>query len=789
MITAKLKDNTILVLKNNTKNKIIEEIREKSFLNIKFMTLKELREQLYFKYDEKTIYYLINKYHYNYDVAIKYLNNLYYVEDKDYNDKKIKKLIDLKEELTKENLLYYNNLFKNSLKNRNIIIYNHYFLSKFDLKLINKLKNITNVDIYNETKEEYQHQNIYEFNTLEEEVSYVASNICKLINDGIDINNIKLCGINDEYTTTIKRIFKFFKIPISFNNSKLYATKIASDFLKNMTTNIEDALNYIKDNYNLANENICTIYNSIISIINKYVWCDNILNAKEMIIHDFKQKTININNYTNEIKIINTLEEASTNDYVFLMSFNQGIIPKTKKDEDYLNNHQKDLLEIDNTNDINKKNTEEWLYNIKHCKNLIITYKKTSHTGEFYLSSLNDELKLEIQTLDPIYNYSNMYNKIELTKSIDTLIKYNTKSKNLELLYNSYKDLDYMTYNNQYNKIDKNKLKKLINNQLILSYSALNNYYHCAFKYYLSNILKLNIYEETFYTIIGNLFHYILSICFQKDIDIESEYNKFINKQTYKFNAKELFFLNNLLEELKFVISTIKKQYEYSSLENSLYEEKIEVDKSIDNMKIIFKGFIDKIMLDSQNKIAAIIDYKTGNPDLNLNNSIYGLDLQLPVYIYLTKQKFPNIRIVGFYLQKILNSEISIDNKHTYNELKEDKLKLQGYTNNDEALINVFDSGYQASKVIKGMRTSSKGIATKKVLDDVKIDKLNNLTEEKINEAIESILNADFNINPKKVGMNNLGCNYCTYKDICFMTEKDLVNLKEHKNLDFLEEN
>ena len=789
MITAKLKDNTILVLKNNTKNKIIEEIREKSFLNIKFMTLKELREQLYFKYDEKTIYYLINKYHYNYDVAIKYLNNLYYVEDKDYNDKKIKKLIDLKEELTKENLLYYNNLFKNSLKNRNIIIYNHYFLSKFDLKLINELKKITNVDIYNETKEEYQHQNIYEFNTLEEEVSYVASNICKLINDGIDINNIKLCGINDEYTTTIKRIFKFFKIPISFNNSKLYATKIASDFLKNMTTNIEDTLNYIKDNYNLANENICTIYNSIISIINKYVWCDNILNAKEMIIHDFKQKTINTNNYTNEIKIINTLEEASTNDYVFLMSFNQGIIPKTKKDEDYLNNHQKDLLEIDNTNDINKTNTEEWLYNIKHCKNLIITYKKTSHTGEFYLSSLNDELKLEIQTPDSIYNYSNMYNKIELTKSIDTLIKYNTKSKNLELLYNSYKDLNYMTYNNQYNKIDKDKLKKLINNQLILSYSALNNYYHCAFKYYLSNILKLNIYEETFYTIIGNLFHYILSICFQKDIDIESEYNKFINKQTYKFNAKELFFLNNLLEELKFVISTIKKQYEYSSLENSLYEEKIEVDKSIDNMKIIFKGFIDKIMLDSQNKIAAIIDYKTGNPDLNLNNSIYGLDLQLPVYIYLTKQKFPNIRIVGFYLQKILNSEISIDNKHTYNELKEDKLKLQGYTNNDEALINVFDSGYQVSKVIKGMRTSSKGIATKKVLDDVKIDKLNNLTEEKINEAIESILNADFNINPKKVGMNNLGCNYCTYKDICFMTEKDLVNLKEHKNLDFLEEN
>lgn len=87
------------------------------------------------------------------------------------------------------------------------------------------------------------------------------------------------------------------------------------------------------------------------------------------------------------------------------------------------------------------------------------------------------------------------------------------------------------------------------------------------------------------------------------------------------------------------------------------------------------------------------------------------------------------------------------------------------------------------------MRTTSKGLASKKVLDDIKIDKLSNLTEDKINEAIESILNSEFDINPKRVGINNIGCNYCSYKDICFMKEEDIVNLKEYKNMEFLENN
>ena len=309
----------------------------------------------------------------------------------------------------------------------------------------------------------------------------------------------------------------------------------------------------------------------------------------------------------------------------------------------------------------------------------------------------------------------------------------------------------------------------------------MNTYYQCSFRYYLANVLKLNIYEETFYTVLGNLFHYVLSKYYKENFNLENEYNNYLNKCTYQFNSREKFFLNYLKEELKFIIETIKKQNETNSLNNILAEEKIEIDKSRDNLNITFKGFVDKIMTNDNKDIISIVDYKTGNPNLNLNNTIHGLDLQLPVYIYLAKEKFPDAKIAGFYLQKILNNEISKDFKHTYEYLKEDKLKLQGYSNKDTEILTQFDSGYYDSKVIKGMKTSSKGISSKKVLIDEEIDKIVDITKDKIDNAIDNIINAKFDINPKKIGMNNVGCEFCEFKDICFMKEDMLEELKEYK--------
>jgi len=782
----KFENIDILIVKNELKNRMIEKLKITGLVNTKVMSLDEVREKYYFTYDEKAIYYLMKKYGYQIDVARVYLSSFYDINEEDYGSNKIKKIIDLKNELKDKGMLIYNNNFRNYLRNKRIIIYNYYDLSKSDYKLIKEIDKNNEIKIYNDEIKEYNHEVIYQADTLEEEVSFVASDIVEKINNGIDINKLKICGVVGEYENVIKRIFKWYNIPISIDTSTLYATKIGQDFINNLDGSSEDVINYLSDKYDKTLDGIVSIINVIIKILNKYVWAENIGEVKELIIDDVKRIKINREEYVNEVSIISNLNEAAADDYVYLIGFNQGDIPKCYKDEDYFNDKLKEKLGINTTSDLNRCEYNNWLRGIKNTKNLIITSKKNSSLGEHYLSSLNDELNLEVKKIEIKYNYSNLYNKIKLTEKLDTLVKYNEKDDDLEYLYGNYKCIDYNTYDSSYKGIDRDKLQEYLNKKLVLSYSAMNTYYQCEFRYYLANVLKLNVFEETFYTVLGNLFHYVLSNYYKKEFDLKKLYHKFLESCTYQFDDRERFFLEYLEGELEFIVNTIIKQNETNSLSNILAEEKIEIDKSKNDINIIFKGFVDKIMINDEKNVMSIIDYKTGNPKLNLNNVIYGLDLQLPVYIYLAKSKYPNARVAGFYLQKILNNEIVKDFKHTYEALKEDKLKLQGYSNSCIEVLEQFDSSYYDSKVIKGMKTSSKGISSKKILNDEAIEKLADITEEKIENAITGILGANFSINPKRIGMNNVGCEFCRFRDICFMKEEMIKNLREYKNMEFL---
>jgi len=781
-----MKDNSIIITPSTLKQKLIKELSKQPLKNIKVITLTELKEKYYFTYDEHAIIYLMNKYHYKFDVAKMYLSRLYEVENDSFNSTKIKKIIDLKKELIEQKLLIYTPNFINYLKNKTVYFYECTRITNLEKKLLKEISEITQTKFINEEKTNYKHQYVYEFDTIEEEITYIANEICKLIQEGHTLNQIKLFNVTGEYPSIIKRIFNWYNIPITFKDNYLYQTKIANDFLEKLDNNVTNAIKYIEENYQLTNQKNLEIYNQIIKILNKYIWIDSFTEIKELLIDEFKNTTINDTHYQQEIEIINDLSNQSTDNIIFLLGFNQGEIPKTFKDESYFNDTLKEKLGLETTKELNKISYQNSLELIKNTKNLIITTKKTSSLGEHYISSLNDDLNLEIKKPTLNYNYSNLHNKLLLGEKIDTFIKYGEKTKDLELLYSNYKNIPYQHYSNEYQNINKEQLKEYIKHNLTLSYSSMNTYYQCGFRYYLSNILKLNIFEETFYTILGNLFHYILSKTLQTEINIQQEYKDYLEKCTYPFNSREKYFLNKLQKELEFIIDTIKKQNETNSLTKTYYEENIQIDKSLNNINITFKGFVDKMMTNQNEDTIAIVDYKTGTPDLNLNNIIHGLDLQLPVYIYLARKKFPNINVAGFYLQKILNNEISKDYKHTYQDLKKDKLKLQGYSNSNIAILEQFDSSYYDSKVIKGMKTTSKGLGTKKVLNNEQIDKLEEITETKINEAIQEIINANFKINPKRIGMNNLGCKYCQFKDICFYTEKDIENKKEYKNMEFL---
>ena len=98
-----IKNNSILVIPNNLKNKIIKEINKKN-LNIKIISLNELIKKYTFDYNEKTIYYLTKKENIKYDIAKNYIENIYYIDNKEYNNIKLDKLVEIKKFLEENNI-------------------------------------------------------------------------------------------------------------------------------------------------------------------------------------------------------------------------------------------------------------------------------------------------------------------------------------------------------------------------------------------------------------------------------------------------------------------------------------------------------------------------------------------------------------------------------------------------------------------------------------------------------------------------------------------------------------
>jgi ATP-dependent helicase/DNAse subunit B len=754
-----IKNGDLIITPTHIKKQILKELtKEKRILNIKFMTIKEFTDNYFGSYDEKALYYLIKKYNLKYGVAKEYLDNVFF---------NVTLLKPYYEELKAQNLIIENKLFREKLNNIFVIGYDSldkYItdeLEKYNTKFINiKAKNYI--------------PKIYEFNKQTEEISFIANDIAsKLVTK--DINDFYLLNITEDYKDELIRIFEQYNLKINIENSKkIYSSETANIFLNNLinTRNIEQALSDTPKN---------DIYNKIIDILNKYNFVTEIDDTYINIIkEEIKNAKVPVKKFTNAINITSldtvTFEEDK---YYYILGFNQGMIPRIYHDDELIKDEERKKLGL-NTSLEKLKNEKTHINKLIHSiKNLIITYKLQDNYQTYYPSSLIEELNLNVIKNPEIkLTKSHKFNQIKLAESLDNLIKYNEKNENLEKLYSTYPNILYQTYDNRFKNVLFEDIDTYLNGKLNLSYSNMNNYYLCAFRFYIQDILKLNPFEQTFMATIGSLFHECLSHMYDEDFNLEKLYNDF--QKDKDFSAKEKFFLKKLYKNMEFIIDTIRWQESYSELDKALTEEKITIDKS-SKLKINFKGIVDKIKYKEENgkKIAVITDYKTGNITSSLDNINYGLHLQLPVYVYLTQKKmYENFEVAGFYLQKILPS-IDIDSDE--NEMIK-KLRLEGYTISDEEIISKIDSNYSKSLVIKGMSKTNNGFSHyAKLINKEGIEKVTNLVDNKINEVIKNVEEGNFSINPKRIDGKIVGCEFCEFKDLCYRKEEDIINLKNTK--------
>ena len=206
-IKSYIDDNVIFIVHDNYKTTLLKIINESPLLNIKIITINELKKKLIFEYNEKTIYYVMKEENLSYNNAIEYIESLYYLTDELKNSKLIR-LNNLKNKLEENNLLIHDKYFSSLLTNKKVYVLGFDHLLKLDFYLIDQLKKVTTVNIIEEKPRSFEHI-VLQFKNINDEIEYVANEIIKKINFGINLNDIYIANFNTEYDSTIKRVFDF----------------------------------------------------------------------------------------------------------------------------------------------------------------------------------------------------------------------------------------------------------------------------------------------------------------------------------------------------------------------------------------------------------------------------------------------------------------------------------------------------------------------------------------------------------------------------------------------------
>ena len=756
-MNLKFTDNSIYIVPNSLKIKLLEMLsKTDKIYNITFISLEELEKHYFFDIKNEALLYLLEKTNENIDVLKLMLKNLYKIDlTKNYKETKLNNLKDLYYDLLENNYLIFDKGYKDYLLTKEIYILGYSMLEPYQKKMLDDI-NTNYLNITNSLSID----TVYKYHSMKDEVIATALKIRELNSKGINYKKIFIAGIDNSYNYLLKTIFKMFDIPISLQEGgkvtslisikKYLKTKDINEIkdieIKSKVMNIEAELNYAKTS--------------------KYY--DILLKDKLNSISIDKKELID------SVKVLNDALEIpyliSDDEYLFVLGFNQNFLPKIYKDEDYLSDNLKTKCNLNTSFIKNKLSKESLIKVLGTIKNLTISYKLTSLTSEYAKSSLLNELNLkEIEDINYKYNYSYKFNNYRLSSVLDTYYKYHEKDKDFDYLTNSVDSSKYTSFDHKFKGIKRNVPS------YSLSYSHLDDLAKCPFKYYLKYILKLDSFKENFNTKIGNIFHSVLKDSYNSNFSFDESLTKALNNNP--LDKRETVLFERLKKELEDIIAYNKKMEKRSFLTDFYGEKRLEMPLS---NNATLKGFIDKILFKTfhDKTYYAVFDYKTGNATLNLDYLTEGLYLQLPLYIYLINKSglFSNPSFVGFFYQYLLQ------NYKDLNE-KEKNLKLVGYTTDDKIILSYLDEDYENDSFVKSLGVKKDGeLSSKsKTLNEEELKDMLKAIDEALEKSLKIIDNNDFVIAPKIINNKNISCEFCPFKEVCFVTPNDYVYLEKEK--------
>lgn len=140
-------------------------------------------------------------------------------------------------------------------------------------------------------------------------------------------------------------------------------------------------------------------YEELINVLNKYLKYED----RELIIYKLENEKISDKQVDNAIEIIDYINYCSLDDeYIFMMGFNDSLIPNSYKDTFYITDNIAKMVGVFTTRELNNFLREDIVKKIKDIKNLYISYKDKDSKKSYYPSTLCSSFWWLIETVNMI---------------------------------------------------------------------------------------------------------------------------------------------------------------------------------------------------------------------------------------------------------------------------------------------------------------------------------------------------------------------------------------------------
>lgn len=586
----------------------------------------------------------------------------------------------------------------------------------------------------------------------------------------------------------------------------------------------EMCANYSHINYTYYADAIKSSYDEFMKILDSLVMCF----GEASISHKEYFDALNLALSLDSVGVIpQTLDEVIFGDadrirpsrpkVAFILGANQGEFPQSigNKGIFALNERRKLVDSGINISDsaVQSAIDEEYLVYSSVCcpsDKLYVVYSEVSLTGEKKeASAFIEQIKKAVDC--KILEYPSKLNIPETEHS--AFAEYCRTLKSDQITALTLKNALFDTkFSNNVNAVGNGKVKtedilssdtakKLYGNDIYMSATKFDTFNRCHFSFFCQYGLKAEKQKTADFNVLqrGTIVHY----CLEKII---SKYKKGIADLEYEFldelcdryieeylslvegfenvrDAKTEFIITRISRSLKEVVRNISDEMRQSDFEPTHCELKIGKDGEIpavsfpfDSGNIILSGSIDRV--DQYNGYVRIIDYKTGTKAFKLPDILFGLNMQMLIYLYCV------IRCKGLSRLK----PAGILYKTAKRDISDKGMAMNGLLPNDIGLLTAMEKENRGEFIPK-IKINKDGSLAKKnesFISYEDFDVIFDYIEKIMKNTGETISSGDIAVNPVN-GLKAEACKYCEYSKVCGIEDEEIFTVQNADSTSVIE--